>query len=167
MTPLRFGTRLLLFTCLTVLLLPSSGRSQGSDRTDIAIHLHAGALAQLIDEVGGRPVVVTRSRVLAVINRQTLLVESASTLRPMRSHFDRVVVFVAGREISASAGILVGSNVNVFGTARTLAGMQVTSEAPWPQELTPAIVERYGIRAAVLATSVRTTDGVELTRPQA
>jgi hypothetical protein len=36
----------------------------------------------------------------------------------------------------------------------------------WPAELTQDMVERLEIRAAVLATSVHTADGVELTNRQ-
>jgi hypothetical protein len=59
--------------------------------------------------------------------------------------------------------LLVGSDVTVHGTARTLLGLQVTNEVPWPEILTRDVTKRFEIRAAVLATSVQTADGVELT----
>jgi hypothetical protein len=34
---------------------------------------------------------------------------------------------------------------------------------PWPQVLTRQVTDRFEIKAAVLATSVQTADGVELT----
>jgi hypothetical protein len=51
----------------------------------------------------------------------------------------------------------------VEGIARTLLGMQVTGEVPWPARLDRETVERLEIRAAILATSVHTADGIELT----
>jgi hypothetical protein len=51
----------------------------------------------------------------------------------------------------------------VTGVARTLLGVQVTAEVPWPPELTPEVVKRLEIRAAILATSVQTAEGIELT----
>ncbi len=65
--------------------------------------------------------------------------------------------------LRVDAAAIVGSDVTVLGTARTLLGMQVTGEVPWPPILTRDVTERYEIRAAVLATSVQTADGVELT----
>lgn len=58
---------------------------------------------------------------------------------------------------------LVGANVRVRGVARSLLGIQMTAEVPWPPELAPEVVKRLEIRAAVLATSVQTPDGIELT----
>jgi hypothetical protein len=77
---------------------------------------------------------------------------------------DRVLVLIGGAELRVDAAVLRGTDVHVAGTARTLLGAQVTAEVPWPRELTPDMVKRLEIRAAVLATSVRTADGVELTR---
>jgi hypothetical protein len=47
--------------------------------------------------------------------------------------------------------------------ARTLLGLQVTREVSWPEGLTPEAVQRLEVRAAVLATSVQTAEGIELT----
>jgi hypothetical protein len=129
-----------------------------------AINLHAGGLAALIDEVGGRPVTLPRARVLAVLNPQVLLIESASPLTATVGRLNRVLVLIGDAELRVDAASLSGADVHVAGTARTLLGAQVTGEVAWPRELTPDTVKRLEIRAAVLATSVRTADGVELTR---
>ena len=65
--------------------------------------------------------------------------------------------------LRVSAAEVVSSTVTVLGVARTLLGMQVAREVPWPAELRPDQVERLEIRAAVLATSVQTPEGIELT----
>jgi hypothetical protein len=109
-------------------------------------------------------VTLRRARVIAVLNPQVLLIESASPLPATIGMLDRVLVLIGGAELSVDAALLSGADVHVAGTARTLLGAQVTREVAWPRELTPEMVKRLEIRAAVLATSVRTADGVELTR---
>jgi hypothetical protein len=131
-----------------------------------SINLHPGGLAALIDEVGGRSVTLPRARVIAVLNPQVLLIESASPLQATIGRLNRVLVLIGDAELRVDAASLTGADVHVAGTARTLLGAQVTGEVAWPRELTPDTVKRLEIGAAVLATSVRTADGVELTRRQ-
>ena len=135
-----------------------------SARPPAPINLHPGGLARLIDEVGGRPVTLPRARVIAVLNPQVLLIESASPLQATIGLLNRVLVLIGDAELRVDAASLTGADVHVAGTARTVLGAQVTSEVAWPRELTPDMIKRLEIRAAVLATSVRTSDGVELTR---
>ncbi len=125
--------------------------------------LHAGAFAELIDEVGGQRVRLPRSRVLVVLNPRAFLIESASSLPAIVGNLDRVLVLVQEGALRVDPALLVGSDVTVHGTARTLLGLQVTNEVPWPEILTRDVTKRFEIRAAVLATSVQTADGVELT----
>jgi hypothetical protein len=129
------------------------------------VRLHPGAFAELVDEVGGRQVQLPRAKVLVVINPQAFLIESASILSPIVGNLDRVLVLVdapAGA-LRVDPALLVGSNVTVRGTARTLLGMQVSGEVPWPPVLTRQVTDRFEIKAVVLASSVLTADGVELT----
>jgi hypothetical protein len=125
--------------------------------------VNPGALAELVDELGGREVRLPRAHVLVVLNPRAFLVESASSLRPMMGNLDRVLVLVERGELRVNPATLVGWNVTVLGKARTLLGLQVTREVPWPPELTREVLERFEIRAAVLASSVQTADAVELT----
>ena len=127
------------------------------------IQLHPAGLAELIGEVGGRPVVLPRARVIAVLNPRAFLIESASVLQATIGNLDRVLVLTRDAPLRVDAAALTGSDVRVVGVARTLLGVQVTREVPWPVELTPEMVKRLEIRASVLATSVHTADGVELT----
>jgi hypothetical protein len=73
-----------------------------------------------------------------------------------------VVILVDKGMIRMDPPSLVGWTVKVTGIARTVLGMQVSREVPWPRELTADIVKRYEIRAALLTPSVQTPDGVEL-----
>jgi hypothetical protein len=127
------------------------------------VRLHADALALLIDEVGGHQVTLPTARVIAVINPRAFLIESSTLLPPMRGNLDRVLVLVDGGGLRVAAAAVVNANVRVRGVARSLLGVQVTGEVPWPAELTPQVVRRLEIRGVVLASSIQTTDGVELT----
>jgi hypothetical protein len=143
---------------------PFARRSpEPAPRDPAAMTLHAASLAELIDEIGGRPVTLPRARVLAVINPRVLLIESASLLQATIGNLDRVLVLIDGGPLRVDAALLTGADVRVSGTARTLLGARVTGEVAWPADLTPEMVKRLEVRAAVLATSVRTADGVELT----
>jgi hypothetical protein len=134
-------------------------------RVPMETRLHPGAFAELIDEVGGRQVQLPRAKVLVVLNPQAFLVESASILPAMVGSYDRVLVLVdaSSGALRVDPALLVGSNVTVRGMARTLLGMQVSGEVPWPPILTRQVTDRFEIKAVVLASSVQTADGVELT----
>ena len=154
---------------LTFLIIESSvaaggaqlERSPSRDRAEI--RLHPDSLAELIDNVGGRDVMLPGARVLAVINPHAFLIESASSLPARVGNLDRVLVLVDAGALRVDGRSLVGSNVRVRGVARSLLGIQMTAEVAWPPELAPEVVKRLEIRAAVLATSVETVDGIELT----
>jgi hypothetical protein len=53
--------------------------------------------------------------------------------------------------------------VTIVGVARTLLGVEAGHDVPWPEALTPRELDRLDVRTAILATSVRTADGVDLT----
>jgi hypothetical protein len=148
-----------------LLSLPAIGAGQArspSRGEPIDLRLHPSALAQLIDELGGRQISLPRAKVVSVINPRAFLVESAGPLSAMPGNYNRVVVLVEGGTLRVEPLLLVGTTVRVTGVARTVVGMQVTREVPWPPELTRDIVRRYEIRAAVLSSSVETPDGVQL-----
>jgi hypothetical protein len=148
------------------MLVPSmvgAAAPQGAGDGRAITRVRPTGLAVFIDELGGQPVTLVNARVVAVLNPGVFLIESDFPRPPHR--LDRVVVFIAAGVLRVDAETFVGATVQVAGTARTLLGLQVTREVPWPGELTPATVERLGIRAAVMAKSVRTADNVELTVP--
>ena len=126
------------------------------------IRMHPSALAQLIDELGGRQISLPRAKIISVISPRAFLVESAGPLAPTPGKLNRVVILVEKGTLKLNPLSLVGSTVAVTGIARTVLGMQVAREVPWPRELTADVVKRYEIRAALLSPSVRTPDGVEL-----
>jgi hypothetical protein len=116
-----------------------------------------------IEGFAGRPIRLLNARVVGVLEPGAFLVEPATNyLKPMGER-DRVLVLVRGGALRVRPELIVGSTVKVLGAARTVVGLQVTAEVPWPARLEPEFIERLEVRAAILATSVRTADDVELT----
>lgn len=128
------------------------------------IGMHAFALAQSVDELAGYPVTVQRSRILWVIDQHAMVIESDSSFGPTWRDRGRVLVLV-GRERSLAIPRppVAIAPVTIVGVARTLLGVQAAHDVPWPEPLTRHEIERLDIRAAILASSVQTPDGVELT----
>lgn len=144
-----------------------SGQTSAVARANAAITIRPDTLSALIEELAGYNVNIRHARVVGVFDPRVLVVDTASVLRPILGHRDRVVVFIEKGALRIPAASLVGSAVRISGTARTLLGIQTTAEVPWPSDLRPEVVERLEIRAAILATSVRTAEGVELTAAEA
>jgi hypothetical protein len=145
-------------------LLDADGpqRAPFNREESIDIRLHPSALAELIDELGGRQISLPRAKIVSVLNPRAFLVESASLLTPTPRNYNRVIVLVEGGTVRLDPVALVGMTVRITGVARTVQGMQVSREVPWPHQLTQDVVRRYEIRAAVLSPSVETPDGVQL-----
>lgn len=122
-------------------------------------------LAAQIEELAGHAVRVLYARVVGVFNPRAFLIDTSTRLPPVAGHRARVLVLVERGALSVRAESLVASTVTIAGVARTLLGMQVSREVQWPTELRREVVERLEIRAGVLAASVRTADGVEVTQP--
>lgn len=128
------------------------------------VTMQASALARLVGEMAGYPVSVPRVRILWVVNAQALVVESDSIFDPTWRDKDRVLVLVQkGRSLTIPRPPIDIAPVTVVGVARTLLGIQAGHDVPWPDSLTRRELHRLDVRAAILASSVQTADGVELT----
>jgi hypothetical protein len=149
-----------LLTCFGAALTIDAS-AQG--RRDFPITVRPATLADGIEELAGHSVIVPYARVVGIINPRVIVVDTATRLRPILGNRDRVVVIVQPGAVNIPRAAVVGATVKVIGVARTVLGVQVTREVPWPQELAPNVVERLEIRAAIVASSVQTADGVELT----
>jgi hypothetical protein len=147
---------------LGMLFLTATSVATRAD-TPQPILVRPGMLAAQIGELAGHTVTVPYSRVVGVFSPRAFLIDTSTRLPPMRGHRARVLVLVERGELTVPASSLVAATVTIGGVARTLLGMQVSREVPWPRELGAEAVERLEIRAAVLARSVRTAEGVELT----
>jgi hypothetical protein len=128
---------------------------------EFPITVRPGTLAALVDTLAGRPVRLSYARVVGVFDPRVFLVDSQTRLRPLVDR-NRVLVFIETGTLRVEPASLVSSTVTVSGVARTLLGMETTREVPWPRALTREAVERLDIRAAVLARSVRTPEGIDL-----
>jgi hypothetical protein len=130
-------------------------------RNEYPVTVRPGTLAALIDTLAGRSIQMPYARIVGVFDARVFLVESQTRLRPITDR-NRVLVFVEAGTLRVEPGTLVASTVTISGVARTLLGMQVGGEVPWPATLTPNAVKRLDIRAAVLASAVLTPEGVDL-----
>lgn len=120
-------------------------------------------LAAQIEELAGHTVRVPYARVVGVFNPRAFLVDTSTRLPPVKGHRARLLVLVEQGALSVPPTSIVASTVTIAGVARTLLGMRASREVPWPTELRPEVVERLEVEAGVLARSVQTAEGVELT----
>jgi hypothetical protein len=139
--------------------LPYSARPPS--RREITVR--PASLASLIGELAGFQVKVPYARIVGLFDERAFLIDSAMDIPAPLGHRDRILVLVDAAALRIPAETLVASTVTVMGVARTLLGVQAGGEVPWPAQLDRDAVKRLEVRAAVLATSVRTADGVELT----
>lgn len=143
------------------------GDAEGASARDqranpLPIQLRPATLAEDINSLAGLSVRLTSARIVGVFDPRVFLVESDASIRPSRGNRNRVLVFVQSGTLGVPPALLVGSAVILEGTARTLLASRVRQEVPWPAGLTRDSLSRLDIRAALLATSVRTPDGVDL-----
>jgi hypothetical protein len=150
---------------LALVIVFAVGPSLSARGDGLPILVRPGTLAAQIGELAGHAVRVPYARVVGVFNPRVFLIDTATRLPPLVGQRARVLVFIEPGALRVPSESLVASTVTIVGTARTLLGMQVSAEVAWPTELRPDVVNRLEIRAAVLATSVRTAEGIELTNP--
>jgi hypothetical protein len=153
-----------------VLVLLTAGAAAGhadvvrvADDERLPVRMRPAMLASSIEQLAGQRVVVSGARAVGMFGPRALVIDTASRFAPVIEPRGRVLVLVEAGEIHVRPELLVGATVRVTGVARTVLGMQVTREVPWPTELDRERIARLDIQAAVLATSVQTPDGVELT----
>ena len=120
-------------------------------------------LADHIEELAGQTVRILNARVVGVFEPNAFLIEPASRYEEFIGQRDRILVLVGGAALRVPAETIVASTIRVLGVARTLLSARVSGDVPWPAKLDAALVERLEVRAAILATSVQTAEGTELT----
>lgn len=157
----------------TLLVLLAGGAMAGQASVDrdaypepMPVRLRPAMLAASIEQLAGQTVVVTGARAVGMFGPRALVIDTVTRLAPVQEPRGRILVLVEDGQFHVSPELLVGSTVRVVGVARTVLGMQVTREVPWPTELDRERIKRLDIQAAVLATSVQTPEGTELTTGQ-
>ena len=155
--------RPLLHAALVMSLIATPATAGLDAADDPKLLVRPFVLAAQISELAGLNVKVPYARVVGVFNPRVFLIDTATRMPPLPGNRARVLVFVDEGRLRVPPAMVVASTVTVSGVARTLLGMQVSREVGWPPELTPDQVSRLEIKAAILAASVTTADGVELT----
>jgi hypothetical protein len=95
-----------------------------------------------------------------VFEPHALLIESVNRYLGERN---RILVLIDAAKLRVPDDAIVASTVQVFGVAHTVLGIQLSGKISWPTELDGDRLRRLKVRAAIVAASVRTADGTELT----
>ena len=143
---------------------PLPARVHSASRSQVRVR--PAALAGMIGELAGFDVTIPYARVVGLFDSRTFLVDSAVNYQPALGERDRILVVLSEGALRVPAETLVASTVTVVGVARSILGLQAGSDVPWPAQLDRDTLKRLEVRAAVLATSVHTAEGVELTDRQ-
>jgi hypothetical protein len=141
--------------------LPSLQEERFEIHNEFPITVRPGTLASLVDSLAGGSVRLPYARVVGVFDPRVFLIETQTPLLPIIDR-NRVLVFIESGTLRVDPAVLVASTVTVSGVARTLLGMQANHDVPWPAVLTRDAVKRLEVKAAVLARSVRTPEGIDL-----
>jgi len=140
---------------------PSLQEDRFEIHNEFPLTMHPGTLASLVDSLAGSSVRLPYARVVGVFDPKVFLIETQTSLLPIIER-NRVLVFIESGALRVDPAVLVASTVTVSGVARTLLGMQANHDVPWPAALTRDAVKRLEVKAAVLARSVRTPEGIDL-----
>jgi len=126
------------------------------------VTLDPTTLAYNIDELAGLRVRVLNARVVRVFEPGAFLIEPAIRDTMYR---DRVLVLIDAGSVRIPSETLAGSTVRILGIARTLLGARVSPQPSWPRTLDRKLIEHMEVRGTIVATSVETPEGIELTQP--
>lgn len=127
------------------------------------LHVIPATLVDFINDFAGQRVAVSPARVVGVLQPGAFLIEPATRYQKTMDYRDRILVLVDTAQLTVSPESIVSATVSVEGIARTLPDLRLKAGAAWPATLTPDAIDRLEVRAAILAQSVRTPDGTELT----
>jgi hypothetical protein len=125
--------------------------------------LHAPTLSDNIDALAGLHVKILNARIVEVLEPSAFLIEAATRYRKIPRQRDRILVLVDRAALRVPGDTMTSSTIAVVGIGRTVLGMRAAGDVQWPVGLDDERIERLEVRAAVLATSVQTAEGTELT----
>lgn len=143
---------------------PQPSQPQADAQEPLRVTTHPSALGHAIDEFAGQRVRILNARVTSVLDPHTLVIEAPSRYDMGRGFRDRTLVLIDGAALRVTEEQLAGSTVVVLGVATTLTGSRLLSAPAWPASLDRERTKNLEIRGVVIATSVQTADGTELTR---
>jgi hypothetical protein len=130
----------------------------------LRVTVYPSTFGHAIDEFAGQRVRIPNARIASVLDPHAFVIESATRYDMGKGFRDRTLVFIDGASLRITEEQLAGSTVVVSGVATTLVGSRLLSTPSWPASLDRERMEHLEVRAVVIATSVQTADGTELTR---
>jgi hypothetical protein len=129
----------------------------------LRVTVHPGTIGYFIDEFAGLRVRVPNARVASILDPRAFVIEWASRHDVGPGFRDRTLVLLDGASLRVTEEQLAGSTVTVLGVATTLAGSRLLATSQWPVQLDRERVDQLEVRAVVVATSVQTAEGTQLT----
>jgi hypothetical protein len=130
----------------------------------LRVTVYPWTLGQAVDEFAGQRVRIPNARVASVLDPRAFVIESASPHDVGKGYHDRTLVLIDGASLRVTADQVADSTVVVFGVAKTIASSRLLSAPAWPASLDRERLRQLEVRAVVIATSVQTADGTELTQ---
>jgi hypothetical protein len=149
---------------LVPLAQASQARAAEPQGEPLRVTIHPWTLGYAIDEFAGQRVRIPHARIASVLDPHAFVIESAWRHDVGKGFRDRALVLIDGAGLRVTADQVAGSTVIVLGVAKTIAGSRLLSAPAWPASLDREGMERLEVRAVVIATSVQTADGTELTQ---
>lgn len=142
---------------------PEPPQASVASAAPVPVSLPTSTVENYIEYFAGQQVRIESARVVDVIAPGVLLVEPATKyLKPLAER-GRLAVVIAGSALRVAAGDLIGSVVELEGVARSLLSLNVTHQEGWPAGFDRDTIRRLDVRAAIVATSLQTAEGTELT----
>lgn len=155
------------WTALLSLMLvvgPQVSQPPATQPGPLRVTVHPWTLGHAVDEFAGQRVRVPNARVTSVLDPRAFVIESESPHDVGKGYHDRTLVLLDGASLQVTADQVADSTVVVFGVAKTIVGSRLLSAPAWPASLDRERLKQLEVRAVVIATSVQTADGTELTQ---
>ena len=130
----------------------------------LRVTIHPSSLGQAIDEFAGQRVRIPSARIASVLDPHAFVIEAPSRYDLGRGYRDRTLVLIDGAALRVTEDQVAGSTVVVLGVATTVTASRLLAAPAWPASLDRERIDHLEIRGVVIATSVQTADGTELTR---
>jgi hypothetical protein len=127
------------------------------------LRLMPNTLVDFINEFAGQHIAISNVRVVGVYQPTAFLIEPATRYQMTMDYRDRILVLVDAAQLTVTPDAIVSGIVSIEGIARTLTDLRLKAAGRWPAKLTPEMVDRLEVRGGILASSVRTPEGTELT----
>jgi hypothetical protein len=130
----------------------------------LRVTVSPATLGYIVDEFAGLRVRVPKARVTTIFDPRAFVVESVWLHGSGRGFHDRILVLTEGAGLRVTQEHLAGSTVTILGVAKSILGTRLLTSPPWPAALNSQLMDQLEVRAVIIATSVQSTEGDELTQ---